>query len=129
MAKNNDNTYKTIKDFEAERDALLANELRFNHNSLYLEDNQEHLSDFQQNMTSITEEEAHMILTMTLSEIQDYLGVSHMTATAIYRSIYPYAEPSKVNPNGRTKHAMMQAVARLEVLDTIINTRKALGKK
>ena len=49
MANKNDNTYKTIKDFEAERDALLANELRFNHNSLYLEDNQEHLSDFQQN--------------------------------------------------------------------------------
>ena len=123
------NTYKTIKDFETEREAILNHELKFNYDSIYLEDNQDNLPTCMSNITSITEEEGHMILTMTLPEIQEFLGVSHMTATAIYRSVYPYAQSTATNPGGRTKHAMMQAVARLEVLDTIINTRKSLGSK
>jgi hypothetical protein len=123
------NTYKTLNDFIAERDALLANELAFNEGSIYLEENQDNLPSCMSNLTSITRDEAQQILVMTISEIQEFLGVAKQTATEIYRSIYPYANTIKKNPNGRTKHAMMQAVARLEVLDIIINTRKSLASR
>lgn len=122
-------TYKTTQDFINERNALLANELYFNEYSIYLEDNQDNLPSCMSNITSVSKDDAQQILVMTIREIQEFLGVAKQTATEIYRSIYPYANTVKRNPNGRTKHAMMQAVARLEVLDAIIDTRKSLNSR